>query len=44
MTREEFVDALREVVLRAVDATLASVEKPPGRRPRRELVEANAWY
>jgi len=45
MTPEEFVNALREVVLtRAVDSTLSSVESPPGRRPRRELVEANAWY
>lgn len=45
MTPEEFVDALREVVLkRAVDSTLSTVEKPPGRRPRRELVETSAWF
>jgi hypothetical protein len=45
MTPEEFVNALRDVVLaRAVDSTLSAIERPPGRRPRRELVEANAWY
>jgi hypothetical protein len=45
MTPEEFVNALREVVLRSgVDSTLSSIESPPGRRPGRELVETNAWY
>jgi hypothetical protein len=45
MTPEEFVDALREVALHAaVDGALSVVEKPPGRRPRRELVESSAWY
>ena len=45
MTPEDFVNALREVVLtRAVDSTLSAIENPPGRRPRRELIEANAWY
>ena len=45
MTPEDFVNTLREVVLtRAVDSTLSAIENPPGRRPRRELVEANAWY
>ena len=45
MTPEEFVKGLREVVLaRAVDSTLSSIESPPGRRPRRELIEANTWY
>lgn len=45
MTPEEFVNALREVVLtRAVDSTLSAIESPPGRRPRRDMVEANAWY
>lgn len=45
MTPEEFVKALREVVLaRAVDSTLSAIEKPPGRRPGRELLEASAWY
>ena len=45
MTPEEFVNALREIVLtRAVDSTLSSIESASGRRPRRELVEANAWY
>lgn len=42
---EEFVDALRKVVLeRAVENTLAIIEKPPGRRPRTELLQANAWF
>jgi hypothetical protein len=45
MTSEEFVNSLREVVLKtAVDSTLSAVQSPPGRRPRPELVEANAWY
>jgi hypothetical protein len=45
MTSEEFVDVLREAVLaRAVDSTLSAVEKPPGRRPSRELVEASIWF
>jgi hypothetical protein len=45
MTSEDFVRALQETVLsRAVDSTLSSIEAPPGRRPRRDLVEANMWY
>jgi hypothetical protein len=45
MTPEEFVNVLREVVLaRAVDSTLEAIKDPPGRRPARELVEANAWF
>jgi hypothetical protein len=45
MTPEEFVNALREVVLTpAVNSTMSVIENPPGRRPRPELMEANAWY
>lgn len=45
MTPEDFVNALRDVVMtRAVSSTLSEIANPPGRRPRRELVEANAWY
>lgn len=45
MKPEEFVNALRNVVLeRTVRSTLANIEKPPGRRPRAELVEASAWF
>lgn len=45
MTPDEFVNALRQVVLeQSVDTTLSAVEHPPGRRPSRELVEASVWY
>jgi hypothetical protein len=45
MTPEEFVKALRKVVLqRAAASTISAIEAPPGRRPRRDLVEANEWY
>jgi hypothetical protein len=45
MTPEEFVNVLREVVLTsAAEETLRAIADPPGRRPRRELLEANAWY
>ena len=45
MTPEEFVNALRETVLKnVVESSISSIESPPGRRPRRELVEASAWY
>lgn len=44
MTPEEFINALRKVVLeRCAKNTLAVIEKPPGRRPSTELLEANAW-
>lgn len=45
MTPEEFVAALEKTVLTAaVDATVATLEQPPGRRPRQDLVEASAWF
>jgi hypothetical protein len=45
MTPEEFVGALRKVVLqRAAASTISAIEQPPGRRPCRDLVEANEWY
>jgi hypothetical protein len=45
MTSEEFVGAIRRVVLdRVVDSALAAIERPPGRRPRQNLLAANEWY
>ena len=45
MTPDEFVALLRDIVqARAVDSTLSAIEKPPGRRPKPELVETSAWY
>jgi hypothetical protein len=45
VTPEQFIEALRNVVLAHVTAnTISALEKPPGRRPRRDLVDASAWY
>ena len=45
MTSEQFVDALREVAIaRAVDSALSAIEKPAGRQPAPDLVEASSWY
>jgi len=45
MTAEEFVRAVRKVVLEAaVESTLGGIDNPPGRRPRRDLLEAHLWY
>ncbi len=45
MTPEDFVSALQKVVLEAsVEATVATLERPPGRRPGQDLIEASAWY
>jgi hypothetical protein len=45
MTPTEFVDAIRNVVLAsAVKGTVSVLERPPGRRPREELVRASAWF
>jgi len=45
MTPEQFIDALKNVVLEAsVEATVANLERPPGRRPKQELLEASALY
>jgi len=45
MTPEEFVEALRSAAIdAAVEGTVAGLERPPGRRPAKELVEASHWY
>jgi len=45
MTPEEFVAALRKVVLlTTVNSTLSVLERPPGRAPGRELIELSSWY
>jgi hypothetical protein len=45
MTPEEFVEALRRAALvAAVDGMEAILERPPGRRPKPELVDASNWY
>jgi hypothetical protein len=45
MTPEEFVKILRNSAMNAaVDGTAALLEKPPGRKPTRMLVEASNWY
>jgi hypothetical protein len=45
MTPEEFVAILRKVVLEAaVEATLANLQRPPGRRPKQALLDASALY
>ena len=45
MTPEEFVAVLQKTVLAAaIEATVATLKHPPGRRPREELVEASGWF
>ena len=45
MSPEEFIRQVREVVFRsAVQGTKNLLQKPPGRRPTRELVELSQWF
>lgn len=45
MKPQEFVDAVRELVLHAaVEDTVSVVSNPPGRRPSRDLVELSEWF
>lgn len=45
MTPEQFVDALRKAAIdAAVEGTVTGLERPPGRRPTKDLVEASRWY
>jgi hypothetical protein len=45
MTAEEFVAAVRSVVMAAaVTDTVSMVERPPGRRPAADLVALAGWY
>ena len=45
MNARDFVNGVRAVVLDgAVRAIRQTLEKPPGRRPKREWVEISDWY
>jgi|HubBroStandDraft_6_1064221.scaffolds.fasta_scaffold281041_2 hypothetical protein len=45
MTPEEFVNVLRLVALdQVIESTISTIERPPGRGPRQELVELRDWY
>jgi hypothetical protein len=45
MTPVDFVVAVRRNVLAAaVEATTTILERPPGRKPKQELIEASVWY
>jgi hypothetical protein len=45
MNAQDFVAAIRSVVMDAAVAdTLSVMKRPPGRRPADELVELGAWY
>jgi hypothetical protein len=45
MSPEEFIKQIREVVFRSsVDGTHSLLQKPPGRRPARELAELSQWF
>ena len=45
MNAKEFVDAIRLLVMEAaVSDTVSVVQRPPGRRPSRELAELSAWF
>jgi hypothetical protein len=45
VTPEEFVEAIRLVVLDgARRSTISTLEAPPGRKPRTELLERSDWY
>lgn len=45
MTRKEFVKRIKQTVRdSSFEETISTVSNPPGRSPRRELVELSAWY
>ena len=45
MNPQDFVDALRQVVMSAaVTDVVSMVERPPGRRPAAELLQLSGWY
>lgn len=45
MTSQEFVDALRRLVMdAAVSDAISIVQTPPGRSPSHDLVELRAWF
>lgn len=45
MTSDEFVDAIRKVVVdAAVTGTIEIAQSPPGRRPSPDLVEVSGWF
>ncbi|WP_148313960.1 hypothetical protein [Sorangium cellulosum] len=45
MTPEKFVASIQKNVLEAAtEATVATLEHPPGRRPEKNLIEASRWF
>jgi len=45
MTPDDFVKALTIVVEKtSIEDVIGSLEKPPGRRPKAELIEISDWY
>lgn len=45
LSRRQFVDALAEVALdRVVDGEVAALNRPPGRKPRPDLVARSDWF
>lgn len=45
MTREEFVSIVQRVVLEAaVEGTMATLERPPGRRPDEAMLQSSRWF
>ncbi len=45
MNSEEFVDGIHKAVYKpSIDAVIKTIANPPGRRPRRDLVELSSWY
>lgn len=45
MNSEQFVEAINTAVCHpAINAVLATVTSPPGRRPRRDLADLSSWY
>lgn len=45
MKAQEFVNAIRSFVMEAaVSDTISVVQRPPGRRPSRDLVELSTWF
>jgi hypothetical protein len=45
MNSEEFVEGIYAAVYKtSIEAVIKTIADPPGRRPRRDLVELSSWY
>jgi hypothetical protein len=45
MNAQEFVDAIRELVVEATGPSIITILRhPPGRKPALELIELSRWY